>query len=258
MSLFSNGMGPADIAAVTGGNNNGWGDGNGCWWILVLLLAMNGGWGNNGFGGGNGLMWPYFFNNTDNVTQRGFDTAAITGQLSGINAAVNAGFSNSEVAACNRAMDAMQTSYNNQIASMNQSFANAQALDSRLDSIGLQLQNCCCENRQNIADLKYTVAQEGAATRSNTDAKVQTVLDKLCQLEIDNLKSENTNLRSQLNEANRLASQTAQNAFIAQGLSNEVDQLYNRLSNCPVPSIPVYGRQPIFSCANNSCGCGCA
>ena len=58
--------------------------------------------------------------------------------------------------------------------------------------------------------------------------------------------------------ANLAASQTAQNAFIAQGLNNEVDQLYNRLSNCPVPTVPVYGRQPIFQCNNNTgCGCGC-
>ena len=53
------------------------------------------------------------------------------------------------------------------------------------------------------------------------------------------------------------ASQTAQNAFISQGFANEVDALYNRLSNCPVPSTPVYGRTPIFTCpANNGCGCG--
>ncbi len=53
------------------------------------------------------------------------------------------------------------------------------------------------------------------------------------------------------------ASQTAQNAFISQGFANEVDALYNRLSNCPVPSTPVYGRTPIFTCNNNGCGCGC-
>ena len=52
------------------------------------------------------------------------------------------------------------------------------------------------------------------------------------------------------------ASQIAQNSFIAQGFANEVDQLYNRLSNCPVPSTPVYGRTPIFTCNNNGCGCG--
>jgi hypothetical protein len=52
------------------------------------------------------------------------------------------------------------------------------------------------------------------------------------------------------------ASQVAQNAFISQGFANEVDALYNRLSNCPVPSTPVYGRTPIFTCPNNN-GCGC-
>ena len=52
------------------------------------------------------------------------------------------------------------------------------------------------------------------------------------------------------------ASQTAQNAFIAQGFSNEVDNLYNRLNSCPVSTVPVYGKQPIFTCGNQGCGCG--
>jgi len=56
--------------------------------------------------------------------------------------------------------------------------------------------------------------------------------------------------------ANLAASQTAQNAFIQQGFANEVDALYNRLNSCPVPTTPVYGRTPIFTC-NNNCGCGC-
>ena len=54
------------------------------------------------------------------------------------------------------------------------------------------------------------------------------------------------------------ASQNAQNAFITQGFANEVDALYNRLNTCPVPSMPVYGRTPIFTCGSqNGCGCGC-
>ena len=60
----------------------------------------------------------------------------------------------------------------------------------------------------------------------------------------------------QLTMADLRASQTAQNAFISQGFANEVDALYNRLSSCPVPSTPVYGRTPIFTCNNNGCGCG--
>lgn len=50
--------------------------------------------------------------------------------------------------------------------------------------------------------------------------------------------------------------QQAQNNLMQQGFSNEVDALYNRLSNCPVPTTPVYGRTPIFTCNGNSCGCG--
>lgn len=43
----------ADIAAATGGNrsNDGFGDGNGWWLILFLLIC---GWGGYGFGGGFG------------------------------------------------------------------------------------------------------------------------------------------------------------------------------------------------------------
>lgn len=92
----------------------------------------------------------------------------------------------------------------------------------------------------------------------------QAILDKLCALELDGVKGqlaqaqrENADLQNQLNMASFRESQTAQNAFIAQGLNNEVDALYNRLSNCPVPSTPVYGRTPIFTC-NNGCGCGVA
>ena len=46
---FTEGMTPADMAAVTGNTNSGWGDG-GAWWIIILFLfAFCGGWGNNGF-----------------------------------------------------------------------------------------------------------------------------------------------------------------------------------------------------------------
>jgi hypothetical protein len=84
----------------------------------------------------------------------------------------------------------------------------------------------------------------------------QAILDKLCQLELDAKNDKITDLERQLTMANLSASQTAQNAFIQKGFSDEVDALYNRLSNCPVPSTPVYGRTPIFTCnSNNGCGC---
>lgn len=120
------------------------------------------------------------------------------------------------------------------------------------------------------------VQNEGNATRfadaNNTrdiiqsqTANTQAILDKLCQLELDGVKAQVdakndriVELTNQLNMATLRESQTAQNAFISQGFANEVDQLYNRLNNCPVPTTPVYGRTPIFTCNNNNgCGCGC-
>lgn len=130
-----------------------------------------------------------------------------------------------------------------------------------------------------IADLKYTVATENCAdrtqamqnTRDIIDSQTngtRAILDKLCQLELDGVKAQVeakndriSELQTQLNMATLRESQTAQNAFIQQGLTNEVDALYNRLSNCPVGTVPVAGSTPLFSCnpsfnGNNGCGCG--
>ena len=56
-------------------------------------------------------------------------------------------------------------------------------------------------------------------------------------------------------------SQTAQTAQILAGQAAEIDGVYNRLKNCPVGTVPVFGNQPIFTCPTNlnpGCGCGCA
>ena len=81
--------------------------------------------------------------------------------------------------------------------------------------------------------------------------QIHNILDK-----IDAKNEKILDLQRQLDMADLRASQAAQNAFISQGFANEVDALYNRLANCPVPSTPVYGRTPIFTCNNNGCGCG--
>ena len=111
MSLVENGMTMPVVPMYGGyGSGNGYNDGIGDgWWIILLLLAMNG-WGNNngGWGGNNGAssLFPYFTSqNTDAGVQRGFDTAAITGQLSGIQSSISNGFSGVEVSGCNKAMD---------------------------------------------------------------------------------------------------------------------------------------------------------
>ena len=254
MSLTTSEMSPADIAAVCG-NRGGDGFGyGGDWWIIILFLALfNGGWGGNGYGGngGNGFVPNYLYaTNTDALINNRFDTASLAGQLSGIQSAITDGFASAEVASCNRAM-----------ADMERSFASQTAITGGLTNVSSQLANCCCENRLASADLKYTIATENCADRqalnegvrdilANQTAGIQTILDKLCQQEIEAKNDTIGQLRQELLYARGQASQIAQNQQI-------VDSIYNRLDTCPVGTTPVYGRTPIFSCNGNS-GCGCS
>ena len=242
------------VAPMYGNGNGGFMDGNG-WWILILFLLLgNGGWG-NGFGGfgGDGL-YPWM--NQSNQISDGFREQMMNTTLTGIQNAVTNGFSTAEVAACNRAM-----------ADMERSFAAQTANTAGLSALQAQLAQCCCDNRAATADLKYTVATEACADRAAVNdalrdviaantASTQKILDQMCQDKIDAKNEKIAELQNQLNMATLRESQTAQNAFIQQGFAEEVDQLYNRLSNCPVPTTPVYGRTPIFTCGNTGCGCG--
>lgn len=264
-----------------GGFGNGMFGGDSAIWLIVLLALIWGNNGNGGFGfGGNGFDNGYawlsngqkeIMNNTNN----GFDTLHLSNQIEGVRdgvygisnqlcnstadvvSAVNNGFSNAEIANNSRQIANMQQAFNSQIATL-QGFNGLQK----------SLDTCCCENRLATCQTQNIVQNEGNATRfadanntrdiiTNATSNTQAILDKLCQLELDGFKRENDQLRSQLQFANMQASQTAQNAFISKGFADEVDALYNRLNNCPIPSTPVYGRTAIFSCPqNNGCGCG--
>lgn len=188
---------------------------------------------------------------------------ALCGGFAGVNASING------------AQNAISSQmYANQIADMERSFAAQTAQTAGMTALQAQLAQCCCDNRAATADLKYTVATENCAdrtaamqnTRDIIDAQTrgtQAILDKLCALELDGVKGqlaqaqrENLGLQNQLNMATMQASQTAQTAQILAGQSAEIDGVYNRLKNCPVPSMPVYGNTPIFTCGGNGCGCG--
>lgn len=286
--------------AYGGGYGGGLGFGSDIWLIIIILFAMGGfggmGWGGmGGFGGFGGMYeFPWLLNGQQNIlngvnanTNSGFNQLATQNALGDISNSLTSGFGNVQTSLCggfagvnatiNGAQNAIaQQLYGNQIADLERSYAAQTATTQGMNSIGMSLQNCCFENRAGIADLKYTVATENCADRTqamqNTrdiiesqTRSTQAVLDKLCQLELDGVKAQVeakndriAELQTQLNMANLAASQTAQNAFIAQGFSNEVDALYNRLNSCPVPTTPVYGRTPIFTCnQNQGCGCGC-
>ena len=207
------------------GNNGFGGFDGGAWWIILFFFAMFGGWG-NGFGGGYGGadVLPYMWNTqTQNDVNRGFDSLGLSTQLSGIQSAITNGFATSEVSNCNRAMDSMQTAYTNQIASMNQRFADSTALTAQLSGLSAQLASCCCDTKSATESLRYTIATEACADRnavSNAlkdvlaanNASTQRILDQMCQDRIDAKNEKIAELERQLTMANLSASQTAQTA----------------------------------------------
>jgi hypothetical protein len=268
----------ADIAAASGasGNRDGWGGDGGAWWV-ILLIALLGGFNGNGFGGGYGggyaggnELFPWI-NQSQNVND-GFRDQMIQTNLQGIqqgisglstqlcnccadmSMAVANGFANAETAANARQMATMQQSFGMQTAMM-QGFNGVQAQTAQLAS-DIQLGNA----QQTATILAENCADRAALSDGVRDiiasqtAGVQRILDQLCDQELFAERRENDNLRQQLNMQTLAASQAAQNAFITQGFANEVDALYNRLNTCPVPTTPVYGRTPIFTCQN---GCPC-
>ena len=265
---------PYPIYPMMGGfGGNGYGGfGSDGWWIIILiaLLFGNGGWGNNGgfFGGNsfdNGYAWlsngqKEIMTNTNN----GFDTLHLSNQIEGtrdgiyslsnqlcnstadVTSAITNGFYGAEISANNRAVNQMQDTF----------------------ALSRQFADCCCENRLGLANLTSTVISENCADRealsngirdiiSSQTASTQRILDQLCNDKIDAKNEKIADLQREILMKDLQASQIQQTATLRAGQEAEVDALYNRLSNCPVPSTPVYGRQPIFTCPNNyGCGCG--
>lgn len=282
-----NGMGTTMLVQPSGyGYGNGGGFFGGDWaWIILLLLIGGNGWGFGGMGGGmmpwmmggamNGFGLDYLYpwlNNSQHISD-GFRDQQLNTQIGDLRSDVNRGIGDVQLGMAGIGRQICETGngvtsavrdgfYGAEIAANGRQMANMQ----QLYGIQSAQQECCCETRAAIADTKYTIATEACATRQANADNTQKILDKLCALELDGVKNqlaqaqrENVGLQNQLNMATLRESQTAQNAFIQQGFSNEVDALYNRLNSCPVPTTPVYGRTPIFTCPgqNTGCGCGC-
>lgn len=277
-----------------GGNFGGGMFGNGNDWLgLLFLIALcNGGWGGfGGFGGygammGMGMMgmdylYPWL-NNSQHISD-GFRDQQLNTQISdarsdinrgfsdvqlgiaginqnlcqtgnGITAAVNNGFSQAEIAANGR-----------QMANMQQAFANQMAMSQGFSGVELQLCQASGDNRLATANLGADIAREACATRTSDTQNTQVILnaindgframsDQRYQDKIDAKNDEIAQLRQENLYARGQASQIAQNTQI-------VDGIYNRLSSCPVGTTPVFGNQPIFTCAQqnmpSNCGCGC-
>lgn len=226
-----------------GGNSGGFGFGDNGWWIILLFILL-GGWG-GGFGYGNAGAMPFAMN-TQNDVQRGFDQSSIMGGINGlqagisgistqlcngfagVNAGISNGFSQSEIAANSR-----------QMADMNQMFGLQTAITGGMNNLQSQFANCCCENRMATLQTQNVVKEDGALTRAAIQAQTQAILDKMCQQEIDTLKSQNLALQNQVNMLNLAASQTAQTAQLIADNTMQTQYIVNRVAPYPIPAYTV-------------------
>ena len=212
------GMSPADYAAVSGNNRDGVFGGDGAWWIIILFLfAMFGGW-NNGWGnnGTNGAGFQGYATRAD--INEGF---ALNGLENGIRG-IQQGLCDSTYALNNGMM---------------QGFC---GVEKGFNSLSSQLADCCCQNREAIEQVRY----------DSTNAGTRAILDKMCQQEIDALKSRNADLLADNNALRFAQSQTAQNQFITQVGSDIV----NRLQPIPTPSYIVQNPNCCSNVGYGTCG----
>lgn len=205
-----------------GGMGNMWGDN---WiWIIVLFLF---GWGRNGFGSNGGVMDGYVLTSDFANIERKLDAVnnGICDSTFALNNAITGGFSTAELSRANQQAALMQ----------------------QLNAMQMQNQECCCENRAAIAQVRYDMATQACDTRNtvntaardiveNANANSRAILDFLTQSKLQDLQSANQELRLQ-------ASQAAQNNY-----------LISQLRPTPIPAYQ--SCNPWASGSYTGC-CGC-
>lgn len=238
---MTNEMSPADYAAITG-NSNGFGNGD-SWWIILLFLAIFGGWGNGGYGGnrgggyGSGANDNYVLTSDFAITERKLDS--ITNGL------------------CDLGYTQAQLINNAQINQMQ----NANAIQS-------QIAQCCCDTREAISGINYNMAMNTNALQnavqtgfcqtnyngqSNTrdiiesqNNNTRAILDAIQANKVEALKDRIAEQSQQITALNLAASQQAQNAYL-------IDQLGTK---CPIPAyLTCNPNAPLNYSVNYGCGC---
>lgn len=210
--MFNNGgSGVIPVMNVDGNRNGGWGDD----WAWIILFALFG-WGGNGWGGAGGNQASF----TDAALQRGFDNQAVISKLDGL----TNGLCDSTYALNN---SIQQGNFGLQTAIM-QGFNATQA----------QLAQCCCENREAIAQVRYDMATDTCAITTALERGFnsvnQNINDQFCQSQMREMQARIDEQQSLINALNLAQSQANQNQY-----------LISQLRGCGCNS-----------CSCNS-GCGC-
>lgn len=250
MSLTSEGMAPADIAAVTrnnDGNNGGWGGDWGAWIILFLIFGMFGWGGFGGFGGFGGgasgaltrgeLCQDMNFQSLENAT-RGIQQGLCDGFYA-VNTSLLNGFHGVDNAVCTLGYQTQQGFNSTNIALMQGQ-----------NALQAQIADCCCGVQRAIDGVNYNMATNTCALQNtmNNNARdiidsqqagTRAILDYLCQDKISTLQNENQALRL-------AASQSNQNAVLMAAMdANKAEILRKTGSECPLPAYIVQPPQPV-------------
>lgn len=253
------------VAGQNEGNNGGMFGGGG-WdaWIVIILFALIFGWGNNGWGGngGNGSMsfLPYAIGANGALTRGDlcseFSFNDLQNGVRSVATDVATGFANLNSTICHQQYDTAML-VNGVSNTVQQGFnaSNIVALQNQ-NALQTQLAQCCCENREGQAQIRYDMATNTCALQNtmNTNTRdiidsqnagTRAILDYLCQEKISDLQSENQALRLS-------ASQSAQNQYLISQLRPYPVASYT----VPNPFTGAYGYQG-YGYGNYGC-CGCA
>lgn len=245
---------PVVPAGSTGGGWGGFGDGNG-WWVILFLIIICG-WGGYGNGFGNrggstgGVMDGYVLTSDFASVERKLDnisngicdsTFALNNSINGVNQNLNAGFSQAELSHCNQQAALMQ----------------------QLNAMQMQAANCCCENRAAIAQVRYDMASQACDTRNTVQNTTRDIIDamncgfrsidqRLTAQELAAKDSKIAEQNQQLFAAQLAASQAAQNDTLKSYVSGQLAYYNPR----PVPAFEVPAPYQYSGC-NNGYNYGC-
>jgi len=243
-------LAPANNNGYSGGM--GWGGDWSAWIILFLIFGMFGwgGFGYGGFGGGYGGGSGLQGMATRADINEGF---ALNNLQGGINS-IQQGICDSTYALNNT----ITNGFNNTNVALMQG----------QNALSTQLANCCCENRQGQADIKYQMATDTCAIQNtiqnttrdiidNQNCNSRAILDFLTQDKISSLQNEVQSLRL-------AASQSNQNAVLMAAMDANKAEILRRTGNdCPTAAYIVQPPTPVtfptnccgtVNFANNGCG----
>ena len=282
MAYGEGGLSASDIALIQDRNcsNNGYGfgEGNG-WWIVLFLLVLLGGWGRGfgngygygGFGGSTGGVADNYVLTSDFAqVDRKLDTIAngICDSTFALNNTMTNGFANVQNTLC-QGFAGVNTAIT---TNGYETRLGVQGLAAQLANcccdLGKQISDCCCQTNANIKDVSYNIAMGNNAIQQTLCNNTRDIIDNQNanyralhdEIVANRIEDKNAQISAQQNEINALrlaASQEKQNAYITANQTAQTAELIRRLgADCPTPAYIVPNPNCCYNYQVTGCGYG--